>query len=112
MTIHEIIDAAAKLNEILPTLNAKRTAILHIDIHIPRHCSLYSGNFRSFDELKTVIKEKDFSEEVKSTILDNIEKLDFNFEEEYFDEDYHYVSGVVLRTKSNQEVRVSINLDL
>ena len=112
MTIHEVIDDAAKLNKVLSDLNAQRTAELEIEIDISRHCSAYYGNFRSFDELKTLIKEKDFSKEVESTILDNIEKLDFNFYELDYEEICRYSSGVVLRTKSNQEVRVHINLTI
>ena len=110
MTIHEIIDTAAKLNEILPTLDANRMAVLELEVDISKYYSRFGGNFRSFDELKTLIKEKDFSKDVESTILDNIEKLDFNFYELEYDENYRYASMVVLRTKSNQEVKLYINL--
>ena len=110
MTIHEIIDTTAKLNEILPTLNSQRVAILELEVDISKYYSRFGGNFRSFDELKTLIKEKDFSKDVESTILDNIEKLDFNFSELDYDEKHRYASGVALRTKSNQEVKLYINL--
>lgn len=112
MTIHEVIDTASKLNKILSNLNSQRTAVLEMTVSISKYRSSYSGNFRSFDELKAFIEDKIYEKDIQSTILDNIEKLDFNFEEENFDEDYRYTSGVVLRTKVNQEVRVSINLDL
>ena len=112
MTIHEVIDDAAKLNKILSDLNSQRTADLEIEIDISRYCSRFGGNFRSFDELKTLIKEKDFSKDVESTILDNIEKLDFNFGELDYDEICRYASTAALRTKSNQEVKLSIYLTI
>lgn len=110
MTIYEIIDTAATLNKILPTLNSQRIAFLQINIST--YNAYYSDIFRSFDEIKTIIKEKHFDKNIESTILNNIEKLDFHFEKEYFDTDYrYYTNEVVLKTKVNQEVKISINLD-
>ena len=110
MTIHEIIDAAAKLNKILSDINSQSDADLELEVAISRHCSSYYINFRSFDELKSGIEDKIYEKDIQSTILDNIEKLDFNFGELDYDEKHRYASGVALRTKSNQEVRLRINL--
>lgn len=110
MTIHEIIDTAAKLNEILSNLNSQKTADLELEVAISKHCSSYYINFKSFDELKSGIEDKIYEKDIQSTILDNIEKLDFNFGELDYEEICRYASGVALRTKSNQEVRLLIYL--